>query len=49
MLRVLVYSGVLKHCRGLIFVYDDGQKCRFCNCKVGIRFDSFEVGCETAA
>ena len=20
-----------------------------CNCKVGIRFDSFQVGCETAA
>ena len=49
MLSVLVYSGLLKHCRGLIFDYDDGQKCRFCNCKVGIRFDSFEVGCETAA
>ena len=34
MLRVPVYSGVLKHCLGLIFCYDDGQTCRFNNCKV---------------
>ena len=41
MLSVLLYSVVFKHCLGLIFGYDDGQKCRFWNCKVGIRFDSF--------
>ena len=34
---------------GLIFFYDDGKMCRFCNCKVGNRFNSFQVGCETAA
>ena len=36
-------------CLGLNFGYDDGQTCRFCNCNVGISFDSFQVGCETAA
>ena len=49
MLRVPVYSRVLKHYFGLNFGYDDGQTCRFSNCKVSIRFDSFQVGCETAA
>ena len=49
MLKVPVYSGVLKHCLGLNFGYDDGQTCRFCKCNVGIGFDSFQVGCETAA
>ena len=49
MLRVPVYSGVLKHYFGLNFGYDDGQTCRFSNCKVSIRFDSLKVGCETAA
>ena len=34
---------------GLNFCYNDGQTCRFCNFNVGIRFDSFQVGCETAA
>ena len=34
---------------GSIFIYDDGQMCRVCNCKVGIRLDSFQVGCETTA
>ena len=34
---------------GLNFGFDDGQTCVFCNCNVGIRFDSFQVGCETAA
>ena len=34
---------------GLNFYYDHGKKCRFCNCNVGLRFDSFQVGCETAA
>ena len=34
---------------GSMFCYDDGQTCRFCNCNVGIRVDSFQVGCETAA
>ena len=36
-------------CLGLNFGYDDGQTYRVCNCNVGIRFDSFQVGCETAA
>ena len=36
-------------CLGLNFGYDDGETCLFCNCNVGIRFDSFQVGCETAA
>ena len=49
MLRVPVYSGVLKHCWGLNFGYDDGQTCRFCYCNARIRFDSFQVGCETDA
>ena len=49
MLRVPVYSGVLKHCLGLIFGYDDGQTCWFCNYNVGIHFDFFQVDCETAA
>ena len=40
---VPVYSGVLKHCLGLNFGYDDGQTFHFCNCNVGIRFDSFQV------
>ena len=34
---------------GLNFGYDDGQTCRLFTCNVGIRFDSFQVGCETAA
>ena len=34
---------------GLNFYYDDGKKCQFCNCNVGPRFDSFQVGCGTAA
>ena len=34
---------------GSYFGYDDSQTCRFCNCNVGIRFDSFQVGFETAA
>ena len=49
MLRVVVYRGVLKHCLGLNFGYDDGQTCQFCKCNVGFGFDSFQVGCETAA
>ena len=49
MLRVPVYSGVLKLCWGLNFGYDDGQTCRFCNRNVGLRFDLFQVGCETDA
>ena len=36
-------------CLGLNFGFDDGQTCLFCNCNVGIRFDSFQVGIETAA
>ena len=34
---------------GSILVLMMSQTCRFSNCKVGIRFDSFQVGCETAA
>ena len=49
MLRVPVYNGVLKQCRGLNFDYDDSQTCRFCYCNARIRLDSFQVGCETAA
>ena len=49
MLRVPVYSGVLKHCWGLNFGSDDGQACRFSNCDVGIRLDWFQAGLETAA
>ena len=36
-------------CRGLNFGYDEGQTCLFWNCNVGFRFDSFQLGCETAA
>ena len=34
---------------GSSFCYDEVKKCRFCNCNVGYRFDSFQVGCETVA
>ena len=34
---------------GSIFVMMMAQTCRFCNCNVGIHFDSFQVGSETAA
>ena len=49
MLRVPVYSGVLKHCLVLYFAYDDGQTCRFCYCNARIRLDSFQVCVETDA
>ena len=33
----------------ILVIMMHGQTCRFCNCNVGIRFDSFQVGCEMAA
>ena len=44
-----VLSCCFCRCGELNFGYVDGQTCRFCKCKVGIRFDSNQVGCETAA
>ena len=42
-------SCIFCRCGGLNFGYDDGQTCLFCNCNVGIRFESFQVPCGTAA
>ena len=36
-------------CLGLNFGFDESQTCLFCICNVGIHFDSFQVGIETAA